>query len=129
MGGSILAVSNLKNIMLVFVFFYFMLTDQLKRENYAQYRLNYLLIMSFAIGGAVRIFLYNFPSGSRLSNYLQQVEPIILTSLIYQARRSWKPALYAMLVFFLLYYLYYNTISTKQAVTGYEVAREFWLVH
>jgi len=34
-----------------------------------------------------------------------------------------------MLVFFLLYYLYYNTISTKQAVTGYEVAREFWLIH
>ena len=54
MGGSILAVSNLKNIMLVFVFFYFMLTDKLKRENYAQYRLNYLLILSFAIGGAVR---------------------------------------------------------------------------
>ncbi|WP_313654053.1 EpsG family protein [Pantoea sp.] len=128
-SGSILAVSNLKNIMLVFVFFYFMLTDELKRENYALYRLNYLLILSFAIGGAIRIFLYNFPSGSRLSNYLQQVEPIILTSLVYQARRSWKPILFGMVVFFLLYYLYYNTISTKQAVTGYEVAREFWLIH
>jgi len=33
-----------------------------------------------------------------------------------------------MLFFFLLYYLYYNTISTKQAVVGYEVAQEFWLI-
>jgi amylovoran biosynthesis protein AmsC len=37
--------------------------------------------------------------------------------------------MFAMFVFFQMYYLYYNTISLKQAVVGYEVAREFKLVH
>jgi len=127
--GSVLSVSNLKNVMLVFMFVYFMLSDRLKRENYDAWRLNYLLIVTFAIGGAIRIFLYNYPSGARLSNYMLQVEPIVLTLLIYQSKRAWKPAMFAMFVFFQLYYLYYNTISLKQAVVGYEVAREFKLVH
>jgi len=127
--GSVFSVSNLKNVVLVFMFVYFMLSDRLKRENYAAWRLNYLLIVTFAIGGAIRIFLYNYPSGARLSNYMLQVEPIVLTLLIYQSKRVWKPAMFAMFVFFQLYYLYYNTISLKQAVVGYEVAREYKLVH
>jgi len=87
------------------------------------------LILTFAIGGGIRIFFYNYSSGARLSNYLLQVEPIILTSLIFQSKRVLKPAMFAMFAFFLVYYLYYNTISLKQAVVGYEVAREFKLFH
>lgn len=127
--GSVVSVSNLKNIMLVFIFVYFMLSNQLKREQYDVWKLNYLLILTFAIGGGIRIFFYNYSSGARLSNYLLQVEPIILTSLIYQSKRVLKPAMFAMFAFFLVYYLYYNTISLKQAVVGYEVAREFKLFH
>lgn len=127
--GSVFSVSNLKNVALVFIFVYFMLSNRLKRDNYEVWRLNYLLIITFAIGGAIRIFFYNYSSGARLSNYLLQVEPIVLTLLIYQSKRAWKPAMFAMFVFFQLYYLYYNTISLKQAVVGYEVAREFKLVH
>ena len=127
--GSVFSVSNLKNVALVFIFVYFMLSNQLKRDNYDAWRMNYLLIITFAIGGGIRIFFYNYSSGARLSNYLLQVEPIILTLLIYQSKRVWKPAMFAMFVFFQMYYLYYNTISLKQAVVGYEVAREFKLVH
>lgn len=127
--GSIFSVSNLKNIMLVGIFVWFLLSDEIKKNNYRQYRLNYLLVLSFAIGGGVRIFFYNYSSGARLSNYLLQVEPIILASLVYQVRPVLKPAMFAMFAFFLVYYLYYNTISLKQAVTGYEVAQEFKLFH
>lgn len=127
--GSVFSVSNLKNVALVFIFVYFMLSNQLKRDNYDAWRMNYLLIITFAIGGGIRIFFYNYSSGARLSNYLLQVEPIILTLLIYQSKRVWKPAMFAMFVFFQMYYLYYNTISLKQAVVGYEVASEFKLVH
>lgn len=127
--GSILSVSNLKNIMLVFIFVHFMLSNELKKSDPQQYRLNYLLILCFAIGGGIRIFFYNYSSGARLSNYLLQVEPVILTSLLWQVRAVWKPAILAMFVFFLLYYLYYNTISLKQAVVGYEVAHSFRLFH
>ncbi|EFM19419.1 MULTISPECIES: EpsG family protein [unclassified Pantoea] len=127
--GSVFSISNLKNVMLVFIFVYFMLTNQMKRDNYPAWRLNYLLVLTFAIGGAIRIFFYNYPSGARLSNYLLQVEPIVLTLLIYQSKRVWKPAMFAMFIFFQVYYLYYNTISLKQAVMGYEVAREFKLIH
>ncbi|MXP58559.1 EpsG family protein [Pantoea sp. Taur] len=123
--GSIFSVSNLKNIMLVCMFVYFMLSDELKRNNAEQWRFNYLMIVTFALGGAIRIFFYNYSSGARLSNYLLQVEPILLTSLIYQSRQLLKPAMFAMFSFFLVYYLYYNTISQKQAVVGYEVAQEF----
>lgn len=123
--GSIFSVSNLKNIMLVFIFVYFMLSNELKNNNVDLWRFNYLMIVTFALGGAIRIFFYNYSSGARLSNYLLQVEPILLTSLIYQSRSLLKPAMFAMLSFFLVYYLYYNTISQKQAVTGYEVAQEF----
>ena len=127
--GSIFSVSNLKNIMLVFIFVYFLLSDEIKKYNYQQYRLNYLLVLTFAIGGGIRIFFYNYSSGARLSNYLLQVEPIILASLVYQVRPILKPAMFAMFAFFLVYYLYYNTISLKQAVVGYEVAQEFRLFH
>ncbi|MBE5252412.1 EpsG family protein [Mixta mediterraneensis] len=127
--GSVFSISNLKNVALVFIFVYYMLGNQLKRDNYDVFRLNYLLILTFAIGGGIRIFFYNYSSGARLSNYLLQVEPIILTSLIYQSKRVLKPAFFVMFVFFLVYYLYYNTISLKQAVVGYEVAREFKLFH
>ncbi|RPE00286.1 EpsG family protein [Candidatus Pantoea deserta] len=127
--GSIFSVSNLKNIMLVFIFVYFLLSDEIKKYNYQQYRLNYLLVLTFAIGGGIRIFFYNYSSGARLSNYLLQVEPIILASLVYQVRPVLKPAMFAMFAFFLVYYLYYNTISLKQAVVGYEVAKEFRLFH
>ncbi|HAB25403.1 MAG: EpsG family protein [Pantoea sp.] len=127
--GSIFSVSNLKNIMLVFIFVYFLLSNEIKKYNYQQYRLNYLLVLTFAIGGGIRIFFYNYSSGARLSNYLLQVEPIILASLVYQVRPILKPAMFAMFAFFLVYYLYYNTISLKQAVVGYEVAQEFKLFH
>lgn len=127
--GSIFSVSNLKNVMLVFIFVYFLLSDEIKKYNYQQYRLNYLLVLTFAIGGGIRIFFYNYSSGARLSNYLLQVEPIILASLVYQVRPILKPAMFAMFAFFLVYYLYYNTISLKQAVVGYEVAKEFRLFH
>lgn len=127
--GSIFSVSNLKNIMLVFIFVYFLLSNEIKKYNYQQYRLNYLLVLTFAIGGGIRIFFYNYSSGARLSNYLLQVEPIILASLVYQVRPILKPAMFAMFAFFLVYYLYYNTISLKQAVVGYEVAQEFRLFH
>lgn len=127
--GSIFSVSNLKNIMLVFIFVYFLLSNEIKKYNYQQYRLNYLLVLTFAIGGGIRIFFYNYSSGARLSNYLLQVEPIILASLVYQVRPILKPAMFAMFAFFLVYYLYYNTISLKQAVVGYEVAKEFRLFH
>lgn len=125
--GSIFSVSNLKNVLLVMMFAYFMLSEQLRKHNYDLWRLNYLLILTFALGGAIRIFFYNYASGARLSNYLLQVEPIILTALIYQVRPVLKPAMFAMFAFFLVYYLYYNTISLKQAVVGYEIAREFRL--
>ncbi|MEZ3499145.1 EpsG family protein [Pantoea sp. KPR_PJ] len=127
--GSIFSVSNLKNIMLVFIFVYFLLSNEIKKYHYQQYRLNYLLVLTFAIGGGIRIFFYNYSSGARLSNYLLQVEPIILASLVYQVRPMLKPAMFAMFAFFLVYYLYYNTISLKQAVVGYEVAQEFRLFH
>ena len=123
--GSVFSVSNLKNVMLVFMFVYFMLTDALKKQNPELWRYNYLLIITFALGGAIRIFFYNYSSGARLSNYLLQVEPIVLTSLVYQSRQLFKPVMLAMFSFFLVYYLYYNTISQKQAVVGYEVAQEF----
>ncbi|WP_130830750.1 EpsG family protein [[Erwinia] mediterraneensis] len=125
--GSIFSVSNLKNVMLVFMFCYFMLSDEIKQKSYDLYRLNYLLILTFAIGGAVRIFFYNYPSGARLSNYMLQVEPVILTMLIGQSKPILKPAMFAMFAFFVAYYLYYNTISLKQAVVGYEVATSFRL--
>ncbi len=115
--------------MLVFIFVYFLLSNEIKKYNYQQYRLNYLLVLTFAIGGGIRIFFYNYSSGARLSNYLLQVEPIILASLVYQVRPILKPAMFAMFAFFLVYYLYYNTISLKQAVVGYEVAQEFKLFH
>ncbi|WP_380179198.1 EpsG family protein [Kalamiella sp. sgz302252] len=127
--GSIFSVSNLKNIMLVFIFVYCLLSDEIKKYNYQQYRLNYLLVLAFALGGGIRIFFYNYSSGARLSNYLLQVEPVILAALVYQAKPILKPVMFAMFAFFLVYYLYYNTISLKQAVTGYEVAQGFKLFY
>jgi len=127
--GGVFSISNLKNVLLVFIFVYFMLSNEIKKANYQQYRLNYLLVLTFAIGGAIRIFFYNYSSGARLSNYLLQVEPVIISLLIYQVRPVFKPAMFAMFAFFLLYYLYYNTISLKQAVVGYEVAQGFRLFH
>ena len=124
---SVFSIANLKNIILVCVFCYFMLSKKLKETDWQAYSFNYLIILIFSIGGAVRIFFYDYPSGARLSNYLLQIEPVVLATLLFYSRKVLRLPMYAMILFILVYYLYYNTIQVKQAVVGYTVSDTFRL--
>lgn len=126
---SVFSIANFKNIILVFVFCYFMLSRKLKETDWQAYSFNYLIILIFSIGGAVRIFFYDYPSGARLSNYLLQVEPIVLATLVFYAKKVLKLPVYMMVLLIVAYYLYYNTIQVKQAVVGYTVSDTFRLTN
>lgn len=106
-----------------------MLSRKLKETDWQAYSFNYLIILIFSIGGAVRIFFYDYPSGARLSNYLLQVEPIVLATLVFYAKRVLKLPVYMMVLLIVAYYLYYNTIQVKQAVVGYTVSDTFRLTN
>lgn len=125
---SVFSISNFKNIILVLVFCFFMLTKEIKEKKPELYNFNYLLILVFSIGGAVRIFFYNYPSGARLSNFLLQVEPVVLAAWLFSVKKVFKLPVYVMVACVMLYYLYYNTVQVKQAVTGYTVSETFKLI-
>ena len=119
------SLGNLKNILLVFLFSIFLLNEKISNRSIEEYNKYYKLVLIFSIGGAVRIFFSDYASGSRLANYLLQVEPVILVFLCFEMK-GWKRFLSLVLLFSIVsYYLYYNTIQNAQSVTGYGVADFF----
>lgn len=124
---GILTLSNLKNIGFVFIFSYMLLSDKIKNFDPEKFNTYYILVITFAIGSGLRMALQDYASGGRLANYLLQVEPVLISLCIWETRKLKKVLTVAVTILMVLYYLYYNTVSSKQSIVGYEVSRTFQL--
>ncbi len=126
---GILTLSNIKNIILVIVFSYILLSNKLKNENPEKFSFFYILVISFAIGSGLRIALQDYASGGRLANYLLQTEPVLISICIYETKKLKKMAAIVITLMMVLYYLYYNTIAHNQSIEGYTVSPTFQIVN
>ncbi len=124
---GILTLSNLKNIGFVFIFSYMLLSDKIRNADPAKFNTYYILAITFAIGSGLRMALQDYASGGRLANYLLQVEPVLISLCIWETKKLRKVIAVAITVLMVLYYLYYNTMASKQSIVGYEVSRSFQL--
>lgn len=124
---GIITLSNLKNIGFVFIFSFLLLSDKIKNFEEEKFRLYYILVITFAIGSGLRMALQDYASGGRLANYLLQVEPVLISLCIWETKKFMKVLAVGVTVLMVLYYLYYNTISSKQSISGYQVSRTFQL--
>lgn len=125
---GILTLSNLKNIGFVFIFSFMLLNNSLKKIAPEKFNFYYVIVITFAIGSGLRLALQDYASGGRLANYLLQVEPVLISLCIYESFKLKKVAAVSVTILMVLYYLYYNTISSKQSVVGYEVAQSYQLL-
>lgn len=126
---GILTLSNLKNIGFVFIFSFMLLSDRIKNFDPVKFNTYYILVITFALGAGLRMALQDYASGGRLANFLLQVEPVLISLCIWETKKLKKVIAVAITVLMVLYYLYYNTISSKQSITGYEVSQTFKLFH
>lgn len=124
---GIFTLSNLKNIGFVFIFSYMLLSDKIKNFDAEKFNTYYILVVTFAIGSGMRMALQDYASGGRLANYLLQVEPVLISLCIWETQKLKKVLATAVTILMVLYYLYYNTVSSKQSIVGYEVSRTFQL--
>lgn len=124
---GIFTLSNLKNIIFVFIFSALLLNDKIKNASPEKFSFYYIMVVAFAIGSGLRLALQDYASGGRLANYLLQIEPVLIAASIYQTRKIFKVAAIAITLLMTVYYLYYNTISSKQSITGYTVSESFKL--
>ncbi|WP_158783999.1 EpsG family protein [Pantoea sp. BAV 3049] len=126
---GIFTLSNLKNILFVFIYSALLLNDKIKNSAPEKFAFFYLLVLTFAIGSGLRMALQDYASGGRLANYILQVEPVLLSICVFECRRILRVIAVTITVLMLLYYLYYNTVARKQSVTGYHVSGTFMLIH
>lgn len=124
---GIFTLSNLKNIIFVFIFSALLLNDKIRNISPEKFNFFYILVLAFAIGSGLRLALQDYASGGRLANYLLQIEPVLIAACIYQTRKVLKLAAVGVTLLMVVYYLYYNTISSKQSITGYTVSQSFQL--
>ena len=124
---GIFTLSNLKNIMFVFIFSALLLNDKIRNISPEKFNFFYIMVLAFAIGSGLRLALQDYASGGRLANYLLQIEPVLIAACIYQTRKVLKLAAVGVTLLMVVYYLYYNTISSKQSITGYTVSQSFQL--
>lgn len=124
---GIFTLSNLKNIIFVFIFSALLLNDKIKNISPEKFNFFYIMVLAFAIGSGLRLALQDYASGGRLANYLLQIEPVLIAACIYQTRKVLKLAAVGITMLMVVYYLYYNTISSKQSITGYTVSQSFQL--
>ena len=124
---GILTLSNLKNIGFVFIFSFMLLSDKIKNFDAAKFNTYYILVITFALGAGLRMALQDYASGGRLANFLLQVEPVLISLCIWETKKLKKLIAVGITVLMVLYYLYYNTVSSKQSITGYEVSQTFKL--
>ncbi|MFH8133552.1 EpsG family protein [Pantoea osteomyelitidis] len=124
---GIFTLSNLKNIMFVFIFSALLLNDKIRNISPEKFNFFYIMVLAFAIGSGLRLALQDYASGGRLANYLLQIEPVLIAACIYQTRKVLKLAAVGVTMLMVVYYLYYNTISSKQSITGYTVSQSFQL--
>ncbi len=82
-------------------------------------------MITFAIGAGLRMALQDYASGGRLANYLLQVEPVLISLCIWETKKLKKLVAVGITVLMVMYYLYYNTISSKQSIVGYQVSQTF----
>ncbi len=122
---GILTLSNLKNIGFVFIFSFMLLSDKFKNFEPEKFNLYYILVVTFAIGAGLRMALQDYASGGRLANYLLQVEPVLISLCIWETKKLKKLVAVGITVLMVMYYLYYNTIASKQSITGYQVSQTF----
>lgn len=122
---GILTLSNLKNIGFVFIFSFVLLSDKIKNLDLEKFNTYYILVITFAIGSGLRMALQDYASGGRLANYLLQVEPVLISLCIWECKKLKKLIAVAITILMVLYYLYYNTVSSKQSITGYQVSQSF----
>jgi hypothetical protein len=124
---GILTLSNLKNIGFVFIFSFMLLSDRIKNFDATKFNTYYILVITFALGAGLRMALQDYASGGRLANFLLQVEPVLISLCIWETQKLKKVIAVGITVLMVLYYLYYNTVSSKQSITGYEVSQTFKL--
>lgn len=118
---GVLSFGNLKNIIFIFVFSYFLLSDKIKDKDLQTFNKYFILVLIFSLGGAFRIFFKDYASGSRLANYFLQVEPVLLSLLVYEVRGIKRVCMLLAVLFVIIYYLYYNTYLNPQSIHGYYV--------
>ncbi|ORM70757.1 EpsG family protein [Pantoea rwandensis] len=124
---GILTLSNLKNIGFVFIFSFMLLSDRIRNFDATKFNTYYILVITFALGAGLRMALQDYASGGRLANFLLQVEPVLISLCIWETQKLKKVIAVGITVLMVLYYLYYNTVSSKQSITGYEVSQTFKL--
>ncbi|MGK3116500.1 EpsG family protein [Candidatus Pantoea formicae] len=124
---GILTLSNLKNIGFVFIFSFMLLSNRIKNFDATKFNTYYILVITFALGAGLRMALQDYASGGRLANFLLQVEPVLISLCIWETQKLKKVIAMGITVLMVLYYLYYNTVSSKQSITGYEVSQTFKL--
>lgn len=125
---GVFTLSNLKNIGFVVLFSFMLLSDKMKRETPEKFSFYYVIAVTFALGCGLRLALQDYASGGRLANYLLQVEPVLISLCVYEARKFKKVLAVMVTVLMVLYYLYYNTVASKQSITGYGVSQSFKII-
>lgn len=123
---DVLSIGNLKNILIVILITYLLVKNKI--ESNTAYRNILLVLMCFSLGGALRIFFQDYPSGGRLANYLLHVEPVLIGMTIYQLKNYKKVLGVILTICFISYYLTYNTILSTQSITGYSVSDFFYII-
>lgn len=125
---GIFTLSNLKNILFVFIYSVLLLNDRMKKNAPEKFAFFYVLVLTFALGSGLRMALQDYASGGRLANYLLQVEPVLISVCLFECRKILRVVALTVTILMILYYLYYNTIARKQSVTGYHVSGTFMLI-
>lgn len=117
----VFSLGNIKNIVFICLYVYFVFDGKkVSNEN----RIAYGLIVFYAIGASVRVTFSDFSIiGGRVGNLFLQVEPIILSLIIYKIKNKYLGMLFLFGV--VTYYLLYNTVLSVQSITGYDISPYF----
>lgn len=117
----VFSLGNIKNIVFICLYVYFVFDGKkVSNEN----RIAYGLIVFYAIGASVRVTFSDFSIiGGRVGNLFLQVEPIVLSLIIYKIKNKYLGMLFLFGV--VTYYLLYNTVLSVQSITGYDISPYF----
>ncbi|MDI9106501.1 EpsG family protein [Serratia marcescens] len=118
---SVFGLANLKNILFIAVFCFYILRDITEPERFKLY---YILILAYAIGGAIRIIFSDFSIiGGRVGNLFLHAEPILMAIFLSKLKNKFMALGFFFL--FISYFLTYNTIIFPQSIFGYSVSQTF----
>ncbi|WP_241647865.1 EpsG family protein [Rosenbergiella metrosideri] len=118
----IFSISNFKNIVFVYIYCKYLINnDSLK----IKWEIRYILVFAFSIGAGIRIFFNDFSIiGGRVGNLFLQIEPILISMLIFEFKK-YKVLMLTLCLMIVIYYLLYNTIINPQSIHGYVLDNTF----